>query len=140
MVRVNIINPRCLTDQHLVAEYLEILMLVSYVKKHPDTGEIPKDYRLGKGHILFFKNKLLYLKKRHERLKKEMKRRGFKATKTVSLRGCKKSFMKGWRPSKKDKEIIKKRLIARIRRKPSYFKYFRKKRTKEFLVNLVKKG
>ena len=140
MVRVNIINPRCLTDQHLVAEYLEILMLVSYVKKHPDTGEIPKDYRLGKGHILFFKNKLLYLKKRHEQLKKEMKRRGFKTAKTLSLRGCKKSFMKGWRPKPKDKEIIKKRLIARIRQKPSFYKYCKQKKTKEFLVNLVRRG
>jgi deoxyribonuclease (pyrimidine dimer) len=140
MVRVNIINPRCLTDQHLVAEYLEIIMLVTYAKKHPDTGEIPKDYRLGKGHIMFFKNKLKYLKNRHEQIKREMKRRGFKTAKSVSLRGCKKSLIKGWRPKPKDKEIIKKRLIARIRKKPSYFKYFRKKRTKDFLVNLVRKG
>ncbi|MBS3094344.1 hypothetical protein J4474_01630 [Candidatus Pacearchaeota archaeon] len=27
MVRINIIHPENLTDQHLVAEYLEILML-----------------------------------------------------------------------------------------------------------------
>ena len=74
MVRVNLIPPRKLADQHLIAEYNEILMLLGYVRKYPMTEEIPKNYCLGKGHIKFFKNKLLYLKKRHENLKNEMKK------------------------------------------------------------------
>ena len=35
MVRVNIINPNKLADQHLIAEYNEILMLLGYVRKYP---------------------------------------------------------------------------------------------------------
>ena len=57
MVRVNIINPKYLADQHLRAEYLEIIMLVTYVRKHPKIKkELPKKYCLGTGHILFFKD------------------------------------------------------------------------------------
>ncbi len=63
MVRVNIINPKNLSDQHLIAEYLEIIMLINYIKKHPKQSKIPKNYLLGKGPMKFFKNKLKYLKK-----------------------------------------------------------------------------
>ncbi len=83
MVRINLINPRYLSDQHLIAEYDEILMLLGYVKKYSilKLEEIPKKYCFGEGHIKFFKNKLLYLKRRHELIKKEMQNRGFKTNK-----------------------------------------------------------
>lgn len=140
MVRVNLINPKSLTDQHLIAEYQEILILFGYVKKHPKTSlnKIPKNYLLGPGHILFFKNKLKYLKNRHEKIKKEMKKRGFKPSKSVNIGKLPKSLQKNWKPSKQDKEIIKKRLIERINRKPSFYSYYRKRRPREFLVGLVK--
>ncbi len=140
MVRVNLIPPKNLSDQHLIAEYNEILMLLGYVKKHPKLGEIPKKYALGKGHIIFFKNKLKYLKKRHEQIKKEMKKRGFKAEKTVSIGRFSKEMQKDWRPSQKDKEIIKKRLIERVKLKPELHKYYRKKKPKSFLIGLIKKS
>jgi deoxyribonuclease (pyrimidine dimer) len=140
MVRINLINPKNLSDQHLIAEYNEILMLIGYVKKHPQLEKIPKNYALGKGHIIFFKNKLKYLKNRHEQIKKEMKKRGFKAEKTINIGKFSKEMQKDWRPSAKDKEIIKKRLIERVKLKPDFHKYYRKKRTKKFLVDLVKEG
>ena len=61
MVRINIINPKYLSDQHLIAEYLEIIMLVNYTKKHPKIKDAPKNYALGKGHIKFFKNRNIIL-------------------------------------------------------------------------------
>ena len=140
MVRVNLINPKNLSDQHLIAEYNEIIMLLGYVKKHPKLDKIPKQYALGTGHILFFKNKLKYLKKRHEQIKKEMKKRGFKADKTLNISRFSKEMQKDWRPTAKDKVIIKKRLIQRVKLKPDFHKYYRKKRTKKFLVDLVEKG
>jgi len=85
MVRINLINPKKLADQHLIAEYDEILMLLGYVKKYPRLGKIPGKYSLGKGHILFFKNKLKYLKKRHELIKLEMKKRGLMQRKPSNL-------------------------------------------------------
>ena len=78
MVRVNLISPKKLTDQHLIAEYAEILILADYIKKYPKLENIPKNFCLGEGHQRFFKNKIKYLKKRHEELKKEMRNRNFK--------------------------------------------------------------
>ena len=107
MVRINLINPKNLSDQHLIAEYNEILMLIGYVKKSPRLGEITSKYTLGKGHILFFKNKLRYLKKRHELIKKEMKKRSFNANKSIKLNQFNKKLIHDWRPSAKDKSIIR---------------------------------
>ncbi len=142
MVRVNIINPKYLADQHLVAEYLEIMMLLSYVRKHPsvDMEKMPKDYCLGKGHIIFFKNKVMYLKKRHGLLKKEMKRRGFAARKTLEYKGIKKCLIKDWYATEKDKKIIRERLIWKINLKPDYYKYYGKSRPLFFWKKLIERA
>ena len=114
MVRINLINHLNLADQHLIAEYNEILMLLGYVKKYPELGAIPSQYTLGKGHILFFKNKLKYLKKRHSLLKKEMEKRGFNTKVTINLNQFDKKLIHDWKPTKESIEIIKKRLIYKI--------------------------
>ena len=132
MVRINLINPKQLADQHLIAEYNEILMLFGYVKKYPKLGEIPSKYTLGRGHILFFKNKLSYLKKRHELIKKEIKKRGFKADKTIKLGDFPKKLVNDWKPSSKDKSIIKKRLIDKIKLRPEFYNYYGKKKSTLF--------
>ena len=51
MTRINIIDPKELCDQHL--------------------------YLLGKGHVTFFRDKLLFLKNRYDALHLECKNRGF---------------------------------------------------------------
>jgi deoxyribonuclease (pyrimidine dimer) len=140
MVRINIIGPRNLADQHLVAEYLEILMLLGYVKKHPKNDNIPESYALGKGHILFFKDKLKYLKKRHELIKQEMRRRRFKTEHTINLGSFPKILQNDWQPARKDKEIIKRRLIQKIKLKPDYYRYCGEKKKKEFFIKLIKDG
>lgn len=140
MVRINIINPKYLADQHLIAEYLELLMFVSYVKKYPSAEGIPKKYCLGKGHIKFFKNKLRYVQKRFEEIKKEMKKRGFKTNRSLSLAGFNKNLINDWLPKKNDLKIIKKRLIEKIRLKSEFYRYYRKYRKKSFLINLIKKA
>ena len=137
MVRVNLINPFKLADQHLIAEYDEILMLLGYVKKYPNQIGIPNQYSLGKGHIKFFKNKLLYLKKRHELLRKEMKKRGFIPKKTINLKLFRKSLRNDWKPAERDFSIIKQRLIEKIRRKPLYYRYYSKQRNFKFFERLL---
>lgn len=138
MVRVNILNPKYLADQHLVAEYLEILMLVGYARKNPGEEGIPKEYCLGKGHILFFKNKLMYLKERHEIIKEEMKKRGFKTNVEINILDIDKGLYRNWEPSIKDKEIIKRRLIEKINKKPGFYRYYGKVRDGKFWMKMVK--
>lgn len=144
MVRVNLIHPKKLADQHLVAEYNEILMLLGYVTRYPEIkiikgkSEIPENYTLNKGHMLFFKDKLKYLKKRHEQIKKEMKKRRFKMDVTIDLKKYPKSLHNDWKPKQRDILIIKERLIWKINKKPKYYRYYGKYKPKEFFIKMLK--
>lgn len=141
MVRVNLINPKYLADQHLIAEYDEILMLLGYVRRYPLVDDtIPKGYVLGKGHIKFFKNKLSYLKKRHEAVKAEMTKRRFKTNKTLNLEGFDKKLLNDWKPKKDDLKLIKTRLIEKINLKPEYYRYYGEYKPKKFFVELIRKA
>lgn len=139
MVRINLIEPKKLADQHLIAEYNEILMLLGYVRKYPEPKGIPENYKLGSGHIKFFKDKLKYIKKRHDLLKKEMKRRGFKTEKTIDLSEFPEVLCNDWTPRPEDYQIIKKRLREKIELKPEYYRYERKNNSKEFFLKLIEK-
>jgi len=138
MVRINLLKPEQLADQHLIAEYNEILMLFGHVKKFPKINEMPEDYCLGKGHITFFKNKLLYLKKRHEELKKEMKKRGYATNKTISLEQYDRKLRNDWKPKNCDKELIRQRITEKLKKKPEYYKYYGEKKPAKFLIQLLK--
>ncbi len=142
MVRINLINPRMLADQHLVAEYDEILMLLGYVRRYPSIvrDNIPKKYKLGEGHMLFFKDKLVYLKRRHESLKREMQRRGFATRKSINLKEFPNGLCNDWHPSPSDIFVIKKRIVQKIESKPDFYRYCRKKKSVAFLVDLIKKA
>jgi deoxyribonuclease (pyrimidine dimer) len=139
MVRINLVDPSKLSDQHLIAEYNEILMLLGYVRKNPSPKNIPQSYRLGKGHITFFVNKLKYLKKRHEEIKKEMINRGFKPTKKIDLHQFPKKLHNNWTPSKKDIDIITNRLEEKLRKKPSWYRHHGTNKNYIFFIELLRK-
>lgn len=135
MVRINLINPKFLSDQHLIAEYNEILMLEGYVKKFPKICDSSKEYCLGTGHIKFFKDKFRYLHRRHELLKKEMLKRGFVPTKNLKIKT--KIHYKDYNPDKKAISIIKKRLIEKLNKKKNFYRYHGQKRSQKFFVDLI---
>ncbi|MGV8141544.1 MAG: pyrimidine dimer DNA glycosylase/endonuclease V [Candidatus Woesearchaeota archaeon] len=145
MVRINLLNPKCLTDQHLIAEYDEILMLLGYVERYPKIrfikgkSEIPEKYTLNKGHMKFFKDKLKYIKKRHESIKEEMRMRGFKPIKTIDLNIYPKNLHNDWKPDNKDYKVIIERITWKINKKPEYYRYYGKYRDKDFLIKLLSK-
>lgn len=137
MVRINLINPGKLADQHLIAEYNEILMLFGYVKKYPKNEGIPEEFTLGKGHIKFFKNKLIYLKSRHERIKNEMRKRGFKTNKKIDLSSFSQTLINDWKPNKRDFSIIKSRLANKIMNKEDYYRYYGVKKEGRYFLKLL---
>jgi deoxyribonuclease (pyrimidine dimer) len=143
MVRINIVNPKVLADQHLVAEYDEMLMLLGYVERYPEIkiingkSEIPEKYTLNKGHMKFFKDKLKYLKNRHELLKTEMRARGFKPTKNIDLNKYPKNLHNDWKPDKNDYKIIIERITWKINKKPTYYRYYGVYKDKNFLIKLL---
>ena len=78
MTRINIIPPKKLYDQHLIAEYREITMIPAALNRTLNSksglilSKIPEKYTLNRGHVYFFYNKGLYLNKRYEKLIEEM--------------------------------------------------------------------
>lgn len=74
MTRINAnLDSTILTDQHLMAEYRELPMVISSLRRSLKTQSvnkvlkrIPKQFTLNKGHCLFFYNKLGFLGYRYE--------------------------------------------------------------------------
>jgi deoxyribonuclease (pyrimidine dimer) len=77
MTRINCIPVTELTNKHLVAEYRELPRVFKLARPAPDA---PLEYTLGKGHVLFFYDKLKYCYQRQKELYNEMLKRGFKPT------------------------------------------------------------
>lgn len=140
MVRINLIDPKYLTDQHLIAEYGEILYLLGHVRKYPQVEFMPPRYCLGAGHINFFKDKLNYLDKRFNVVKIEMIKRGFSPKLRLSLKGYPKTLKNDWNPCKDDLKIIKKRLIYKIKLKPNWYRYHKEHKSLKFYLELTKKA
>ncbi|MCR4335788.1 MAG: pyrimidine dimer DNA glycosylase/endonuclease V [archaeon] len=138
MVRLNLFSPEKLSDQHLIAEYNEILMLVSYIKNYPAQDNLPENYCLGKGHMRFFCNKTRYVKKRHELLKAEMKKRGFIAVKNIVLSDFSAKTINDWIPSEKDFDLIRKRITEKLKLKPNFYRYYGKSKPTAFFIGLLK--
>lgn len=82
MTRINAgIHPLELCNKHLLAEHREIKRIPNIIKSgKADLVNIPKEFTLGKGHVKFFYNKLLYLKNRYIEIYSELRHRNFDVT------------------------------------------------------------
>lgn len=79
MTRINCgVRASELNRQHLLAEHREIKRIPNQISSgRYNLEDIPIKFKLGKGHVKFFYNKLLYLLNRYEEIYKECKSRGF---------------------------------------------------------------
>lgn len=135
MTRVNVVNPMCLYDQHLVAEYREISRIPSAIIKQLKTkgtfdilSDIPSTYTFGKGHVKFFYDKLLFIKKRHDALKEEGRKRGMSLdTITIDLAGIPKPFLNDYTPDSYAINTNLKRINEKISLKPGFYRYYKNK-------------
>tara|TARA_Y100001970_G_scaffold175423_1_gene213962 strand:- start:483 stop:884 length:402 start_codon:yes stop_codon:yes gene_type:complete len=132
MTRINLVNPKELTDQHLVAEYREIFMVGSSLQRsmkskswNKTINNIPKEFTLNKGHVTFFYNKGKYLDLRYTKLVNEMKRRGMKPDPKRKFKKSQwpKYLYNDWKPNAKDLQIIRKRINEKINLKPDWYRY-----------------
>lgn len=76
MTRINTIDVDLLPMPRLVAEYRELPRILNRVAAGKPFPLVPVNYCMGEGHVSFFGNKLNWLYVRHERLRKELQRRG----------------------------------------------------------------
>lgn len=123
------VPPAVLLDQHLIAEYRELLIPGGQqIKRNwQPTAPIPPTFRLGKGHITFWRNKHLYLARRHEALVAEMKRRGFTPNLTYwPLNEIPNQFKTDWIPSPADTRLVRERIVERFLAKPTWYRFWGK--------------
>lgn len=103
MTRINVVNPKHLTDQWLVAEYRELVRIPNKIRSGKTKvifKNIPKVFKLGKGHETFFRDKLVYLKHRHDAIVAEMRQRGLNMPSglNVDLTGFDPALLNDWQP------------------------------------------
>jgi len=82
MTRINVIDPKLLSDKHLGAEYRELPRVFGLVRRaiargeRPDDPRNPNSYVLGQGHVRFFYARLGFVLARYEALCQECLARG----------------------------------------------------------------
>jgi len=77
VTRINVVDPRDLTDEHLFAEWRELPRVFSLAAASPAGRPVPAAYTLGTGHMLFFLPRLGWLGRRHAALTVELLSRGY---------------------------------------------------------------
>ena len=132
MTRINLVHPRELSDQHLIAEYREIFMVGSALQrslKSPNweitKKTLPKEFTLNKGHVKFFYNKGEYLNKRYLKIINEMKNRGMKPDpeRIFKREQWPDQLYNDWEPNKNDYRIIKDRIQDKLNQKPNWYRW-----------------
>lgn len=132
MSRVNIgINPIYLSDQHLIAESVEIIMITGGLRKnnYQIKSEVPDEFNLGKGHINFFKNKLYYLNRRLLAVNNELTNRNIRNSTSIDLGEFPSELRGDWTPLINESKIIRyriaDRLIRPLKAKLGFHKYWK---------------
>lgn len=128
MTRINVVPVKELCDQHLLAEWRELPRIKSSINKSFNRKnkpfsiqEIPDNYVLGKGHVKFFFNKLIYLFKRHKELTEECIKRGINLNNRESLQfEFNVSYMNDYKPTDEALRINRERIKERMPVKPRY--------------------
>lgn len=118
MARINAgIPPVFLSDQHLIAESVEITMITGALRKDGGIikGSVPEKFGLGKGHINFFKPKLTYLKNRLQAVNIEMMNRGFATSTKVEPDEFKGHLRANWKPTFRDSIEVRMRIVDRLK-------------------------
>ena len=137
-MRVNVIHPKYLADQHLVAEYREIKMGPKALskslnsKKGIDKNRISPEYTLNTGHTYFFYDKNGFLDRRLKLVIEEMKARGFQTNNTNLIDPTynyhhstfNKEWWNDWEVTDKAVEINLDRIKDRILTKSGWYKFW----------------
>lgn len=117
MTRINSgFPPKQLTDRHLMAEHRELKRIPNVVSKGKyNLKRVPSEFTLGTGHVSFFYDKMLYLKKRYIELYDECRRRGFNVQNYLSCwDGVPPELMNDYTPTQRDVDIITERINDRL--------------------------
>ena len=116
MTRINVgVDPKELSDRHLLAEHREIKRVPNSIKSGKAKVEnLPQTFSLGTGHVKFFYNKLGYLLYRYTAIHRECVRRGFKVQNYIEAWvGIPLELMGNYQPTVADRQIVQQRIKER---------------------------
>lgn len=137
-MRVNVLHPIYLTDQHLVAEYREVKMGPKALSrslgslKGVDKKRISPLYTLNTGHTYFFYDKNAFLERRLGQIVEEMKNRVFQ-TNHIELIDDSYDYNMGvwddewwndWQPTEEALAINMERIVYRLSTKEGWYKFW----------------
>lgn len=155
MTRINLVPPEELMDQHLFAEFREIKMVPKSLRRSLRAAEardvkahgyrdayvqalmgqaivlaaVPQAYTLNTGHVSFFYDKAIYLRKRYAALKQELDRRGINYNRDSLLDpdgvfdALDERFRKDYEPTPEALALVRARIAEKIAMKPSWYRY-----------------
>ena len=147
MTRINsAINPKNLTDQHLIAELRELPRIFTAVNKrlYSDLSfdDIPKEFCLGTGHTKYFYDKLKFLIDRHCFLRFEYycrfkKNWQFKPDQSMLHRWIFKGLFNDHMVTKNKNQLLIDRISTRINESNRIPRYYGEKITKEQAIKIL---
>ena len=119
MTRISVGFNKQMVDKHINRERIEVLRIPNLIKSGKtkvDLKRIPKDFRLGHLHTVFFHNKVGFLKRHYEELTAECIRRGFNPTDySDAFEGIPSHLMNDYTPSEYDIQIVRERITDRLK-------------------------
>lgn len=145
MTRINsAIPPKCLTDEHLLAEHREIKRLPSCLRRAMVSGSLrraPEHFTLGKGHVLFFLDKMNFTMGRYILLRDECKRRGFSVADYLGNwfnNTTPPSCLKDYTPTEEERQLLIARITDRIKQSTkASWHYYGQAITREQAIRLL---
>ena len=130
-----------LTDEHLFAEQRELKMLPSLFKRvgFNSLQKSPKEFTLGKGHMLFSLYKPTYTLNRYKQVYNECIERGYNIEDESWRWDVYGGYKKDYIETGKERNILENRIIERINNSTKqYFHYNHKRISKEDAIKLLK--
>lgn len=119
MTRISVGFNKHLVDKNLNRERIEVLRIPNAIKKGTakvNLKKIPKDFRLGHLHVVFFYDKIGFLKRHYEELTAECIRRGFNPTDySDAFEGIPEHLMNDYEPTEYDRQIVRERITERLK-------------------------
>lgn len=125
MTRINVLPPKVLTDQHLLAEYRELPRAFGLAQKAGPNTIAPSAYTLGAGHVRFFYSRTGFLTKRQQAIIQELLHRGYNLTHRVAPEPIEGQDA-DWEPDDEARETSLPRLRGRLAKPCAKYTYFGK--------------
>ena len=138
----SVIPVKCLIDEHLLAEHREIKRLPYCLRKAIVSGsinKIPVKFTLGKGHVLFFLDKMSFALGRYSEIYYELIHRGFDVQDySDNWEGIDSKYLNNHNCNLEEKKLLINRITERIMNsKKKYWHYYGKTISKEEAITLI---